>query len=135
MGSGGTLTDFSSSFSFPYSADHERDWPPYKVFLLGWQPVRAEYEKKQFTEDFLGICGWMDRQVDLFEAQHIHSYIHTCLLFVGYHILRILQYSSEFFWFSGLNAWTVYFLLRMNEKYLGTVALTGMYTWGPYPLS
>ena len=27
-------------FSFPCSADHERDWPPCKVVFSGWQPIR-----------------------------------------------------------------------------------------------
>ena len=27
-------------FSFPCSADYERDWPPFKVFFSGWQPIR-----------------------------------------------------------------------------------------------
>ena len=27
-------------FSFPCSADHERDWPPCKVVLSGWKPIR-----------------------------------------------------------------------------------------------
>ena len=27
-------------FSFPCSADHERDWPPCKIVFSGWQPIR-----------------------------------------------------------------------------------------------
>ena len=35
----GVLRDFFP-FSFPYSADHERDWPPpCKVVFPGWQPI------------------------------------------------------------------------------------------------
>ena len=29
------LPDFFHLFSFPCSADHERDWPPCKVFFFG----------------------------------------------------------------------------------------------------
>ena len=28
-------------FSFPCSADHERGWPPCKVFFSGWQPIHT----------------------------------------------------------------------------------------------
>ena len=27
-------------FYFPCSANHERDWPPFKVVFSGWQPIR-----------------------------------------------------------------------------------------------
>ena len=37
-GRGGALSDFSSSF--PCLADHERNWPLYKVVFPGWQPIR-----------------------------------------------------------------------------------------------
>ena len=41
LGGGGMLPDFLFLFSFPCSADHERDWPPCKVsFFSGWQPIR-----------------------------------------------------------------------------------------------
>ena len=33
-------------YSFPCSADHERDWPPCKVVFSGWQPI-PECEKQQ----------------------------------------------------------------------------------------
>ena len=39
-GGGGMLPDFFLLFSFPCSADHERDWPPCKVVFSGWQPIR-----------------------------------------------------------------------------------------------
>ena len=38
-GVGGALPDFFFFFP-PCSADHERDWPPFKVVLSGWQPMR-----------------------------------------------------------------------------------------------
>ena len=39
-GGGGMLPDFFLLFSFPGSADDERDWPPCKVVFSGWQPIR-----------------------------------------------------------------------------------------------
>ena len=33
----GKITD--DNLLFPCSADHDRDWPPYKVFFSGWQPI------------------------------------------------------------------------------------------------
>ena len=33
------LPDFFLLFSFPCSADHERDWLPRKIFSSGWRPV------------------------------------------------------------------------------------------------
>ena len=38
-GGGGALPDFLFLFSFPCSADHERDWPPRKVGFSDWQPI------------------------------------------------------------------------------------------------
>ena len=32
-GRGCALTDFVCVFSFPWLADHERDWPPYETFF------------------------------------------------------------------------------------------------------
>ena len=29
-------------FFFPCSADHERDWPPWKVVFSDWQPIRTQ---------------------------------------------------------------------------------------------
>ena len=37
-GGGGALSDFFV-FVFPYSADHEWDWPPCKVDFSGWRPI------------------------------------------------------------------------------------------------
>ena len=34
-GGGRALPDFFSSLSFPCSADHERDWPPFEVVFFG----------------------------------------------------------------------------------------------------
>ena len=37
-GEGGAASLFF--FFLPCSADHKRDWPPCKVVLSGWQPMR-----------------------------------------------------------------------------------------------
>ena len=34
-GRGCALTDFICAFSFPWLADHERDWPPYETLFSG----------------------------------------------------------------------------------------------------
>ena len=39
-GGGGYAARRFFLFSFPCSADHERDWPPCKVIFSGWQPIR-----------------------------------------------------------------------------------------------
>ena len=39
-GGGGYAARLFLLFSFPCSADHERDWPPCKVVFSGWQPIR-----------------------------------------------------------------------------------------------
>ena len=39
-GGGGYAARLFLLFSFPCSADHERDWPPCKVVFSGWQPLR-----------------------------------------------------------------------------------------------
>ena len=35
VGGGGNVARLFLLFSFPCSADHERDWPPCKVFFFG----------------------------------------------------------------------------------------------------
>ena len=40
VGGGGYAVRLFLLFSFPCSADHERDWPPCKVVFSGWQPIR-----------------------------------------------------------------------------------------------
>ena len=40
VGGGGYAARLFLLFSFPCSADHERDWPPCKVVFSGWQPIR-----------------------------------------------------------------------------------------------
>ena len=40
-GGGGYAARLFLLFSFPCSADHERDWPPCKVVFSGWQPIRT----------------------------------------------------------------------------------------------
>ena len=42
VGGGGGMhcQTFSFVFSFPCSADHERDLPPCREFFSGWQPIR-----------------------------------------------------------------------------------------------
>ena len=37
-GGGGVCYQAFLLFSFPCSADHNRDWPPCKVVFSGWQP-------------------------------------------------------------------------------------------------
>ena len=55
-GGGGTLPDFFLLFSFPCSADYERDWPPCKiVFRVGNQYVECE---KQQQQHFLNKYRW-----------------------------------------------------------------------------
>ena len=39
-GGGGYAARLFLLFSFPCSADHERDWPPCKVVFSGRQPIR-----------------------------------------------------------------------------------------------
>ena len=39
-GGGGYAARLFILFSFPCSADHERDWPPCIVVFSGWQPIR-----------------------------------------------------------------------------------------------
>ena len=38
-GGGGYAARLLLLFSFPCSADHERDWLPCKVVFSGWQPI------------------------------------------------------------------------------------------------
>ena len=49
-GGGGVCCQTFFLFSFPCSADHERDWPPCnKVVFSGWQPIRWMWETTTTT--------------------------------------------------------------------------------------
>ena len=45
------LPDFLFLFSFPYSADHKRDWPPCKVVFSGWQPIVSQKTYRKAYND------------------------------------------------------------------------------------
>ena len=45
-GAGGALPDFFCLFSFPVSADYERDWPPCKVVFRVGNQYAEECEKQ-----------------------------------------------------------------------------------------
>ena len=55
---GGALPDFVFLFSFPCSADHERNWPPCKVFFSGWQIHHHHYRQRHLLRTAYFARGW-----------------------------------------------------------------------------
>ena len=78
-GGGGYAARFFFLFSFPCSADHERDWPPCKVVFSGWATSTLNVKN---NKNNCYISGKIDRK-SLDSRASIRRLLYLCILYFG----------------------------------------------------
>ena len=82
---GGMLPDFFLLFSFPCSADHERDWPPCKVVFFGLGTNTLNVINSNNNPAGVGLRRKIDRVYQPFKQRHIRR---SCIQWRGSHTYR-----------------------------------------------